>query len=211
MFELNDDLHVKEETILNSKVYTVDNFYKNPEEVFDYLFNRDVPLWKAEQKPSFNTVYFNDRRLIQREPRLIPVYEFLSKLCKQRYPNFDISTNMTKFLNHDFNDYNNCFWWPHIDGGYNGIVYLNEGEEDSGTNLYDPKVLDSFEWSYSMSMPEQYLCWRPKEKYSVVKSFKSRYNSLCLFDGSKFPHGMNITNNVFFSQYRCNQVFFFYP
>ena len=107
MFELNDDLHVKEETILNSKVYTVDNFYKNPEEVSDYLFNRDVPLWKAEQKPSFNTVHFNDRRLIQREPRLIPVYEFLSKLCKQRYPNCDISTNMTKFFNGGFNDYNN--------------------------------------------------------------------------------------------------------
>jgi len=113
------------------------------------------------------------------------------------------------FFHGDFNDYNNCFWWPHIDGGYNGIVYLNKDEEDSGTNLYDPKVLNSFEWSYSMSMPEQYLCWRPKENYSVVKSFKSRYNSLCLFDGSKFPHGMNITNDIFFSQYRCNQVFFF--
>ncbi len=114
MFELNDDLYVKEEILLGSKIYTIDNFYKNPEEVVDYLFNRDVPLWKAEQKPSFNTVHFNDKRLIQRDLRLVPVYEFLSKLCKQRYPNCDISTNMTKFFHGDFNDYNNCFWWPHI-------------------------------------------------------------------------------------------------
>ena len=42
MFELNKNLEVKEDFLLGSKIYTVDNFYKDPEEVSDYLFNREV-------------------------------------------------------------------------------------------------------------------------------------------------------------------------
>ena len=59
MFELNPDLEVKEEILLESKIFIIDNFYKNPDEVYDFLFNRDVPLWKMEEKPSFNTIHFN--------------------------------------------------------------------------------------------------------------------------------------------------------
>ena len=221
MFELNKNLEVKEDSLLGSKIYTVDNFYKDPEEVSDYLFNREVPLWKLEERPSYNSVYFNDRRLIQTDFRLYDVYNFLSGLCGMSYDLPTIFTNITRFSNNDFNDYENCFWWPHLDNGYNGIVYFNKDEENSGTNLYDPKVLHDSEWEYKNLAPEHYLCWRPKEKYSVLKTFKSKYNSLCFFDGSKFPHGMNITNNRFFrdiplfsypqvgwDNYRCNQAFF---
>ena len=57
MFELNKDLEVKEDSLLGSKIYTVDNFYKDPEEVSDYLFNRKVPLWKNKERPSYNGLY----------------------------------------------------------------------------------------------------------------------------------------------------------
>ena len=50
MFELNPDLEIKEEILLESKIFIIDNFYKNPDEVYDFLFNRDVPLWKIEEK-----------------------------------------------------------------------------------------------------------------------------------------------------------------
>ena len=138
------------------------------------------------------------------------------------YKFVDIVTNMSRFCKDDFNDYENCFWWPHTDRGWNGIVYFNKDEENSGTNLYDPKVLEEEEWQISLSAPEHYSSWRPKEKYSILKTFKSKYNSLCFFDGSKFPHNMNISNDRFFrdiplfsypqvnwNNYRCNQVFFF--
>ena len=49
MFELNPDLKIKEEILLRSKIFIIDNFYKNPDEVYDFLFNREVPLWKIEQ------------------------------------------------------------------------------------------------------------------------------------------------------------------
>ena len=49
MFELNPNLEIKKEILLESKIFIVDNFYKNPDEVYDFLFNRDVPLWKIEE------------------------------------------------------------------------------------------------------------------------------------------------------------------
>ena len=222
MFELNKNLEIKEDSLLGSKIFTIDNFYENPDEVCDFIFNREVPLWKMEESPSYNGLYFNERRLIEEDYRLKDIYEFLSSLCGMGYKFSDIVTNMIRFSKNDFNDYKNCFMWPHTDRGWNGIVYFNEDEENSGTNLYDPKVLEEEEWQISLSAPEHYSSWRPKEKYSILKTFKSKYNSLCFFDGSKFPHNMNISNDRFFrdiplfsypqvdwNNYRCNQVFFF--
>ena len=221
MFEVNENLEVKQDYLLGSKIFTIDNFYKDPEEVSEYIFNREVPLWKTKESPSFNGLFFNERRLIEEDSRLESIYKFLGGLCGMSYEFVDIVTNMTRFCKDDFNDYENCFWWPHTDRGWNGIVYFNKDEENSGTNLYDPKVLQEEEWQISLSAPEHYSAWRPKEKYSILKTFKSKYNSLCLFDGSKFPHNMNITNDRFFrdislfsypqvnwDNYRCNQVFF---
>ena len=220
MFELNKNLEVKEDFLLGSKIYTVDNFYKDPEEVSDYLFNREVPLWKMEESPSYNTMYFSERRLILKDDRIDGVYKFLSDLCGVGYESI-IYTNMSRFARNDFNDYKNCFWWPHLDLGWGGIVYFNKDEEDSGTNIFDPQVCETPEWEYRLKAPEHYLSWRPKENYSVLKTFKSKYNSLVFFDGSKFPHSMNIVNDRFFrdiplfsypqaywENYRCNQAFF---
>ena len=222
MFEVNENLEVKVDYLLGSKIFTIDNFYKDPEEVSEYIFNREIPLWKMEESPSYNGLYFNERRLIEEDGRLENIYEFLSSLCGMGYKFPDIVTNMIRFSKNKFNDYENCFMWPHTDRGWNAIVYFNKDEENSGTNLYDPKVLEEEEWQISLSAPEHYSSWRPKEKYSILKTFKSKYNSLCFFDGSKFPHNMNISNDRFFrdvplfsypqanwNNYRCNQVFFF--
>ena len=83
MFELNPNLEIKKEVLLESKIFIVDNFYKNPDEVYDFLFNRDVPLWKIEEKPSFNSIHFIDKRLDEYDERLTPVIDFLSLLCNQ--------------------------------------------------------------------------------------------------------------------------------
>ena len=128
MFELNPDLKIKEEILLGSKIFTIDNFYKNPDEVYDFLFNREVPLWKIEQKPSYNTIQFIDKRLDEVDERLIPVIGFLSYLCNQDADSHNVVTNMQRFFKHEFNDNENCYWWPHQDSGYNGIVYFNKDD-----------------------------------------------------------------------------------
>ena len=210
MFELSDNLKVDTETFQGSKIFTIDNFYKDPEEVSDYLFNREVPLWKIEESPSYNGVRFEDRRLKMYDKRLQPVINFLCELSSQKPLLNDITTNQSRFYKHDFNDYKNCVWWPHVDNGYNGIVFFNKNDTECGTNLYS-QTIDSSEKNY-YNLPEHSAPWRPKENYEKIKTLTPKYNRLVLFDGLKFPHGMNIINDRYFSEeYRINQVFFFRP
>ena len=178
----------------------------------DFLFNRDTPLWKDWEHPSMNGIHFNDKRLIQPDSELIHVYLLLSELCGQGQllkDDFALLTTMTRFTNNKFNDFENSIWWPHKDPGYNGIVYFTE-DENNGTNLYSPELESEEEWRLSRLIKEHEDPWRPKKRYKVLKHIEPRYNRMVLYNGKKFPHGMNICNNDYFKNtYRMNQVCFF--
>ncbi len=46
MFELNENLEIKKELFQGTVIYTIDDFYKNPKEVENYLFGKpsEIPL-----------------------------------------------------------------------------------------------------------------------------------------------------------------------
>ncbi len=201
-FELNPNFKILQENLEGSPIFCIDDFYLKPEEVKNYLFSEEPPLWKIEQKPSNNGVMFEDRRLCKRNARIFNVIKFLSELCKQEPLVSDVLTNMTRFVKDDFNNYTDNVWWPHRDEGYNAIVYFNENCE-CGTNLYE-------NCGDTPPVPEHYQPWRPKEKYKFIDHLAPKYNRMVLFNGNKFVHGANICNDRYFSdEYRCNQVFFF--
>ena len=205
MFELNNNLEIKEELFQGTIIYTIDNFYRDPQRLENYLF-RDIsslPFHKGDDKPSYNGTYFEDRRHLPRENfELEKVYDFLSDLCEQDYDSLDITTNCARFKRHEFNDYENCHWWPHKDTGYNGIVYFNDDNEN-GTNFYN-------ELKPLPEVNEHYAPWRSKDEFELIKHLEPKYNRLVFFDGWKFQHGMNISNDRYFGEeYRKNQVFFF--
>ena len=205
MFELNNNLEIKEELFQGSIIYTIDNFYRDPQRIENYLF-RDIPnlpLHKGNDNPSYNGTYFEDRRHPARNSlQLKKVYDFLSDLCGQEYDSHDIATNCARFKRHEFNDYENCHWWPHTDTGYNGIVYFNDDNEN-GTNFYNELIP-------LPDINEHYAPWRSKDEFELIKHLEPKYNRLVFFDGWKFSHGMNISNDRYFGQeYRKNQVFFF--
>ena len=205
MFELNKNLEIKEELFNDSIIYTIDNFYRYPQQLEKYLF-RDIsslPFHKGDEKPSYNGTYFEDRRHPARNSlQLKKVYDFLSDLCGQEYDSHDIATNCARFKRHEFNDYENCHWWPHTDTGYNGIVYFNDDNEN-GTNFYN-------ELKPLPEVNEHYAPWRSKDEFELIKHLEPKYNRLVFFDGYNFPHGMNIcTDRYFGEEYRKNQVFFF--
>ena len=211
MFELNENLEIKKELFEGTVIYTIDDFYKNPKEVENYLFGKpnEIPLHKIYDKPSFNGVYFEDRRHDTEDNldiwysfNLKKVYDFLSGLCGQGYEAPDIITNCSRFKKHEFNDYKNCYWFPHIDSGYNGIVYFND-DEKHGTCLYEVLVKPP-------DVNEHYQPWGAKKDFIVIKTLEPKYNRFVFFDGYEFPHGMNIcTDRYFGEEYRINQVFFF--
>ena len=205
MFELNKNLEIKEELFNDSIIYTIDNFYQYPQQLEKYLFSDipSLPFHKGDEKPSYNGTYFEDRRHPARNSlQLKKVYDFLSDLCGQEYDSHDIATNCARFKRHEFNDYENCHWWPHKDTGYNGIVYFNDDNEN-GTNFYN-------ELKPLPDVNEHYAPWRSKDEFELIKHLEPKYNRLVFFDGWKFQHGMNISNDRYFGEeYRKNQVFFF--
>ena len=208
--------------IEDSKVFIIPDFYKDPDEIVHYLMvENPAGPWRGHQMGqagSVNGKLFDDRRHSFIANDIRPVNDFLSELCGQRplYPD-KVKTNVTRWFDSPLNDYKNRYWWPHIDEGYNGVVYLNKDSPDCGTNLYRieseiTKTNAGFRQEKGLANPfgEHTLPWRKKKNYSIVKTFPPTYNTLVFFDGLKFPHAMNICSDRYFGkEYRLNQVFFF--
>ena len=39
---------------------------------------------------------------------------------------YNFLTNVTKFIDKNFNDYENNYWYPHKDFGYTALIYFNK-------------------------------------------------------------------------------------
>lgn len=208
MFELNKDIKINKYFVEDSLIFTIDNFYKNPDKIVNLFLEAPFKIHKKNIIKSYNMVLFEDNRHIFKCEELTEVNKFLSGICGQKtYYREDLGfTNFTRFKKDNFNDYHNNYWWPHKDGGYNGIVYFNKNDIESGTNLY--KNLDLND--PPRGVEEHQEPWRSKSKYTLIHQIKPKYNRMVLFDGFKFFHGMNICNNEYFDKiYRMNQIFFF--
>ena len=212
IFELNEDSQVIIEEFMGSKIYYIDNFFKNPDNVVNFIdktsFNLHNPSIISPHLKSRNSVDFIDGRhnlLLNDVPK---IYRYLSFLCGQK-PLFNLKelrTNITKIFKNPFNDYKNNHWWPHTDDGYTAIIYLNKNDIVNGTNLYKIEKRDEMkDYEYEHTHP-----WRSKNYYSILKTIEPLYNRCVLFDGLKFTHGMNIENERYFdNEFRKNIVFFF--
>jgi hypothetical protein len=206
IFEINPDAITKNDAIQDSNIYIIDNFYRHPEKVLNFFLIHRPNIHKQNQRPSYNQVYFDDRRHRLKSPDIAPVYKFLGSLCNQKSVLGDdaLVTNFTRFRRCTFNNYTRNYWWPHIDEGYTGILYLGD-DNISGTNLY--KVLN---YTKDFNRKEHSNPWRSKDDYEIIVSLEPKFNRMVLFDGLKFCHGMNICDHRYFSgDYRMNQVFFF--
>jgi hypothetical protein len=209
-FDINE-FDIKVEQLYGSKIYIVENFYKDPDKVVRKMSMHQASLWKSDEPNSYNGIHFEDRRHGLQSSKVARIYDKLSEVCGQDPSGSTygrIVTNYTKFKSGEFNNYTNNYWWPHVDDGYNGIVFLNNNLGDkSGTNLYEN--LDS-ENEPPKGVNEHEQPWRSKSKYKLLLTLEPAYNKLYLFDGKRFPHGMNICDDMYFgNEYRFNQVFFF--
>jgi hypothetical protein len=199
LFDFNLD-NIKTEIFQDSIIYTIDNFYKHPEQVLELIESKEAKLWKSWETPSYNGVYFEDYRHDFIDERFTQVTDAVAKICGQPADEpKSITTNKIKFTNYYFNDYFNHYWSPHLDLGYTGLVYF----DSTGTNLYERIEEDV------LTENEHFAPWRLKSKYKKIKTLEAKFNRLVLFDGYKFLHGMAIDDDTFFKKYRLNQAIFF--
>jgi len=165
IFSINDLSNLKVEIHDGSKFFWMDNFYTNPDLVYEYITSIEPPIWKDWETPSYNMVYFEDRRHMINHPGMDDVVNKLSNILGQ-----DITDDAYEPLN--------------------------------------PEVLERHE-------NEHYRPWTLKSDWKITYSFKAKYNRIVIFDGKKYKHGMDISNDTFFAdsledaKFRINQVMFF--
>ena len=202
MFEINNKNFIQYE-INGTTVYEIQDFYKYPDKIVEYISNVLPGVHNADQYPSLNGHLFEDLRHHCPVRGMSEVSRFLSNICKQFNENGEniFNTNIFKFLDKNFNKYNDCYWWPHKDNGYTALIYLNNFSYP-GTNLYTSFVGES-------QGLEHYTPWQPKSNYKLEKTLYAEYNKLVLFDGLSNSHSMAITDDSFYEDYRLNQVIFF--
>lgn len=205
LYDINNRVY-SVEYFNGSPIFIIEDFYKTPDLVWLKINSQPAPLWKNWERPSYNGKFFADVRHNFDDQSFRPVTDFLADLCGQvcLSPN-SIMTNVLKLYPHKFNDYENCYWRPHKDLGYNALIYFNNLKEHSGTNLYLENQLPIEKHN------EHYKPWVDKNLWQISKVLFAKYNRLVLFDGGKFWHGAAIDSDTFFHTPRMNQVIFFQP
>jgi hypothetical protein len=213
IFDLNDKAVVIRESFMDSNLYYIDDFYKNPDdiaELFSKIPNRKHTPTIEPNVKSLNGVYFDDRRLSFKTDEIIHVWKHLSNIIgySPSYPHKDyqdVMTNQFRFRDKNFNKSKYNYWSPHTDIGYNAIVYFNKNDDICGTNIYKSVHPD-----LPRSGGEHADPWRSKNNWKILTSLKPAFNRCVIFDGGKFKHGMNLSDNVYSNEeYRLNQIFFF--
>jgi|TARA_B100000282_G_scaffold153685_1_gene110596 hypothetical protein len=211
--------------------YVMDEFYKYPDLVVKEIKKLTPASFKIRQieadESSYNDKFFKDHRNEAMYRGLYRLNWDLGKLVKQEPIHSDqmeeykmgiMYTNHATIYKHSFNDLHNSYWYPHIDTGWNGIVYLNKNDSGkNGTNIYSIKrnkrrILDKI-----MNSHEHHYPWISKSQIDRISYIPSKYNSFAFYNGVKYFHGMNIGDDQYvcdmggeLEEERINQVFFFH-
>ena len=207
MFELTQPNNIVGKTVGKSQlICSIDNFYKDPDKVVEYIESHEAEVWKEHQQPSYNTIHFSDLRHHIKNFEIHRVYEFIEDQfnCELSSDMNLITTNKTLWYENEFNNFKDNYWYPHRDGG-NGRVTCMIYFDSSGTNLYELKINEE-QYVEGLSS-EHYEPWKTKKNFDLVYKIEAKYNRFVAFDGSYF-HGAAVDDDTYFKKYRMNQVFF---
>ena len=84
MFEINSNLKVTTERLYRTTIYHIKDFYKNPDEIVQYIETHETIVHKENQQPSYNKIHFSDLRHIIKNKEInidSPWYYFYSLGC----------------------------------------------------------------------------------------------------------------------------------
>jgi hypothetical protein len=209
------DIQWHEET----ESFSIDNFYEDPEAVYNHLSRREIPLWKYnEERESPNGRDYIDARIVDKIGHPTRLYdnsiERVLDICREKWHKgrYDwshlIEVNCFKTIN-VFDTH--LQHYPHIDGNFedaddeaviNCLVYLDK-QDNGGTAVYEN--------SWAPNMEHAGLLQPVEEMMDLKCIIPAKYNRAVLFTGNKM-HGAYITDyNAFVDYYRYTQVYFFHP
>jgi|SRR5210317_2360232 hypothetical protein len=204
-----------------TQVITIDNFYENPDDIYEHLMSRPVPMWKynSERKNSRNGIDYNDCRVVDTVGHPTRLYtnsnERIKDICRQHFWKGEYSfQNIIEV---------NCFQtltvfdnklqhYPHIDSELscpdlsatlNMLVYLDK-EDDGGTAIYGG------EWIHNDE--QKNLLYPVENDFTVEHIIPAKFNRCVIFPGNRL-HGAWIDDYSKFTgdKWRYTLVRFFHP
>ena len=205
----------------DTNVIYIDNYYENPEDVYQYIKQRKYPLWKynEERGDSPNGIEYLDCRIVDKvghpTRQGIASYERLCELAAQygyhrgRYHWEDLfEVNCFKALdNYD----PKLQHFPHVDGNFgdplhactiNFLVYMDK-VENGGTAVYKPAWLQNNEQTTLLQPVEEIM--------DLDYIIPAKFNRAVLFSGAQM-HGAYITDySKYMDDWRYSVVNFLHP
>tara|TARA_R100001510_G_scaffold36725_1_gene33167 strand:- start:3066 stop:3725 length:660 start_codon:yes stop_codon:yes gene_type:complete len=215
-------MDVKEFDLLGTRAFQIDNFYDNAGFIMDMILS-GPPNQVITEHPKHGDEFF-DLRHHREEPTLKKytdqVVELLDDTNFYVYKENGVDvldTNFMRWKKSDFNNYQDNYWFPHLDAGWVCIIYLNE-DETNGTNIYEDKNGSIYKYGGRKTEEDRHP-WKPKTDFEIVNYLTPKFNRGFLFDASKIPHGAAVDDETYFyyegqnksTKHRLNQALFFFP
>lgn len=206
LFEINMEATAKVE----DGVIIIDNFYKNYEEIHEYLTNIHITPWKRKSDDSRNWIdYYDSRFTIQNgfsHEKWWNQLGFIHKLISKVYDdnrimdvvNTDLTFNIFQNVKKDIS--NRYQHYPHIDTAYNVVIYLDK-IASGGTVFYDMEEPDNM---------EEFNLLFDTNTTKIRKIVEAKPNRCIIFNGQQVHGGYIEDHNAYTdNNWRINQVMFY--
>ena len=191
---------------------TIDNFYDQPDAIYQYLMNKDFPLWKySTERNSKNGIEYNDCRIVDTIGHPTRIYyndmNRILNLCRKHWWKFGYNWSQNFEVNcfQTINQFDTTLQhYPHIDSAFevpdhlstlNMLVYLDI-EEDGGT----------------ANNEQESLLYPVEQDFKLERVLEHKFNRCVIFPGNRL-HGayINDYNKYKDNKWRFTQVTFFHP
>ena len=204
LFEVNN----KREVIsFDNDVLIIDNWYKNYEDIYNFLSHTYAPRWKYVPESRNFIDYYDCRLLIINQQSSLPYMERMRNIFKSLFKEYykDYSHFVYDSRSLEFNIYknikrdvsNNLQHFPHRDTKYNVIVYLDK-VCSGGTSIYDIEHIEDTEHFNILF-----------DASNISKSIIPAIPNRCvIFHGNNYHGGYIEDHNKYVEDWRINQTLF---
>ena len=202
------------------EVLTIDNFYEDPDTLYEWIKNRDYPMWKYNtERNTRNGIDYNDCRITDKIAHPTRIYENemerVVNICRryfhtggydwQRIYEFNCFQTLSVFDK-------NIQHYPHTDSELstpdnestlNMIVYMDK-EEDGGTAIYEGTWLSNDE--------HLNVLFPVLDRFELRRVVPAKFNRCVIFPGNRI-HGAWIDDYSKYTgdSWRYSQVNFLHP
>jgi len=208
-FQLNESWNIVNVPWKDSEILFIDDIYKYPEKIYQYLNSVNSIVTHKSCKGSLNGIDFMDGQMLL-DNRWDLHRKYLLESIANNY-NLEVDPQTAPHTINQFRLINDVpkerHWHPHTDGQLNFIIFLNPTHHmKSGTSLYTP--CNTKAKSYSSKRDTEHTSpWKTHKQFKEDLCILDRFNCGVVFPGKWF-HGQTIVDDFFKQTTRFTEVTF---